>query len=104
MMDINIDTEHLREAARRHGAAAEQLAEVPQSHDAIQQSLDSLGPIFAELREAGRALLEQRRASYEQQASDHADMARHLEHAAVTWEADEDERARRIQAVHDDPA
>jgi hypothetical protein len=103
-MDINIDTEHLREAARQHSAAAEQLAALPQTHEQIQQSLDSLGPIFADLREAGRALLEQRRVCYEQQAADHAEMARHLEHAATTWEVEEDANAQRIRSVHDDPS
>ena len=48
-MDINIDTSQLREAATQHGAAAEVLRSVPFSHAAIQESLDSLGPIFASL-------------------------------------------------------
>jgi hypothetical protein len=103
-MDINIDTAHLREAARQHSAAAEQLAAVPETHEQIQQSLDSLGPIFADLREAARALLEQRRACYEQQAAEHADMARHLDHAATTWEAEEQAKAQQIRAVYDDPS
>ncbi len=100
-MDINIDSDQLREAATAHTAAADYLRTVPDSHGDIQASLDSLGPIFAELREAGRALLEQRRACYEQQADDHADMAQHLQHSAERWEIDEEDRARQIRAVHD---
>ncbi|CAJ1494473.1 type VII secretion target [[Mycobacterium] burgundiense] len=101
-MEINVDLENLRAAATHHAQAAEQLRVVPQNHPGIQESLDSLGPIFAELREAGRALLEQRRACYEQQADDHVDMARFLEHAAASWEAHERDAAAQIQAVRED--
>jgi Excreted virulence factor EspC, type VII ESX diderm len=99
---INVDPEHLREAAVLHTEAAEQLRAVPASHAAIQESLDSLGPIFAELREAGRALLEQRRLCYEQQADDHAEMAHVLVESATRWEEHEDDSVAKLRAVHDD--
>ena len=64
---IHVVPAHLREAAGHHQETSEYLRTLPSSHEAIQQSLDSLGPIFGELREAGRELLEQRRLCYEQQ-------------------------------------
>ena len=48
---IVIDPANLRDAARRHAETADYLRTVPSTHDAIQDSLDSLGPIFGELRE-----------------------------------------------------
>ncbi|CAJ1578381.1 type VII secretion target [[Mycobacterium] wendilense] len=101
-MQINVDLDNLRVAATQHARAAEQLRVVPENHHEIQQSLDSLGPIFADLREAGRELLEQRRACYEQQADDHVEMARYLEHAAAGWEAGEQDAVQQIRAVRDE--
>ncbi len=69
---IHVQPDTLREVADQHQEASEYLRTVPSSHAAIQESLDSLGPIFSELREAGRELLEHRRLCYEQQADDHA--------------------------------
>jgi len=63
---IHVVPAHLREAAGHHQETSEYLRTLPSSHEAIQQSLDSLGPIFGELRQAGRELLEQRRLCYEQ--------------------------------------
>ncbi|BBZ02142.1 hypothetical protein MCHIJ_15790 [Mycolicibacterium chitae] len=100
-MEINVDLDNLRAAAVQHARAAEHLRVVPETHHDIQQSLDSLGPIFADLRDAGRALLEQRRACYEQQAEDHVEMARYLEHAAASWETGEQDAAQQIRAVRD---
>ncbi|MBI3217829.1 MAG: ESX-1 secretion-associated protein [Mycobacterium sp.] len=99
---IRVDLENLREAATRHGEVADQLRVVPDSHDAIQQSLDSLGPIFAELREAGRELLEQRRLCYQEQADEHSAMADSLRASATYWEEHEDERAAAMRALSDD--
>lgn len=101
-MDINIDTANLRAAATQHRSAADQLRTVPDTHAAIQESLDSLGPIFAELREAGRSLLDQRRACYVRQADDHADLAAHLQSSATHWEADDTDRARQIDETRGD--
>ena len=43
---IRVDPANLREAASKHTEAAEYLRGVPAQHAAIQESLDSLGPIF----------------------------------------------------------
>ena len=84
---IHVVPANLREAAGHHQETSEYLRTLPSSHQAIQQSLDSLGPIFGELREAGRELLEQRRLCYEQQADDHAKIAENLTKSANMWEA-----------------
>ncbi|BDB39594.1 MULTISPECIES: ESX-1 secretion-associated protein [Mycobacterium] len=98
---IHVVPAHLREAAARHQQTSDHLRTIPSSHAAIQQSLDSLGPIFSELREAGRELLEQRRRCYEQQADDHADIAQHLEISAATWERHEQDAAGMLGGIVD---
>jgi hypothetical protein len=87
---IRVIPANLREAAARHAETADYLRTVPCTHDAIQQSLDSLGPVFGELRDAGRELLEQRRQCYEQQADDHAEIAHNLTKSAQLWEQHEE--------------
>jgi hypothetical protein len=99
---IRVEPENLRDAAAHHGEAADYLRTVPATHDAIQESLDSLGPIFGELREAGRELLEQRRQCYEQQAHDHATLANNLKRSAQYWEEHEANTAATMRGVLDE--
>ena len=99
---IHVVPARLREAAGHHQETSEYLRTLPSSHDAIQQSLDSLGPIFGELREAGRALLEQRRLCYEQQADNHAGIADNLTKSASMWEQHDSESAQKIERISDD--
>lgn len=96
---INVQPAELRRAAETHRLAAEQLSEVPRSHDEIMASLESLGPVFAELRDAGRELLEHRRSCYLQQAAAHSDLADTLQQAADAWEHHESSAAQRIQRL-----
>ena len=96
---IRVDPEALRAAAAEHTGASEYLRGVPGQNAAIQESLDSLGPIFGELREAGRLLLEERRACYDRQADDHARLAENLTSAAGRWELNEEERAAQFRAL-----
>src|SRR5512135_2848119 len=91
---IRVVPAHLREAAAHHQETSDYLRTVPSSHEAIQESLDSLGPIFGELRYAGCELLELRRQCYEQQAADHADLADKLTESATIWERHEQDAAR----------
>lgn len=98
---IRVDPANLRDAAAKHTEAADYLRTVPATHDAIQESLDSLGPIFSELREAGRELLEQRRLCYHQQADDHAAMADNLGKSATYWEQHEEDRAGVFRSLGD---
>jgi hypothetical protein len=99
---IHVVPANLREAAGHHQETSEYLRTLPSSHQAIQQSLDSLGPIFGELREAGRALLEQRRRCYEQQADNHAEIADDLTKSASMWEQHESEAVDKIERISDD--
>lgn len=96
---IHVVPANLREAAAHHEETADYLRTVPSTHEAIQQSLDSLGPVFSELREAGRELLEQRRQCYEQQADHHAEIAHNLKTSASTWEQHEDEAADQFKRI-----
>ncbi len=98
---IRVVPAHLREAAAHHQETSDYLRTVPSSHAAIQESLDSLGPVFGELRDAGRELLELRRQCYEQQADDHADMAEKLSASAAMWEEHEQDAARNFGGIVD---
>src|SRR6201995_2479862 len=99
---IHVGPPQLREAADHPQETSEYLRTLPSSHEAIQQSLDSLGPIFGELREAGRELLEQRRLCYEQQADNHADIADNLTKSAGMWEQHEADAAEKLERISDD--
>jgi hypothetical protein len=99
---IHVVPDNLRQAAGHHQETSEYLRTLPSSHQAIQESLDSLGPIFGELREAGRELLEQRRLCYEQQADSHSQMADNLTKSASMWEAQDAESAQEIERISDD--
>jgi uncharacterized protein YukE len=98
---IRVMPANLRAAADHHDQASEYLRNVPTSHAAIQESLDSLGPIFSELREAGRELLEHRRLCYEQQSADHAELAEQLRASATAWEDNEEAAAAKFKGLDD---
>ncbi len=98
---IEVAPEELRRAARRHRETAEHLSTVPAGHADIMASLESLGPIFSDLVEAGRELLDQRRASYEQQAAAHGELADNLSTAADLWEQQDADAAGDLRGVVD---
>jgi hypothetical protein len=98
---IRVVPAHFREAAAHHQDTSDYLRTIPSSHAAIQESLDSLGPVFGDLRDAGRELLELRRQCYEQQADDHADIAAKLTASATMWELQEQDAARAFRDVVD---
>lgn len=100
--EIRVGTADLRAAAVRHRETADYLAAVPASHVAIQASLDSLGPIYGELAEAGRQLLEQRRQCYEEQAAEHAELADRLVAAAQLWDEHERSAEARFRGITDE--
>lgn len=99
---LNVAPGELRAAAREHRQTADHLATVPAGNAEVQSTLDSLGPIFAEFRDAGTDLLEQRRACYLQQAAAHADMADRLSQAAAAWEQQDADAAQQLRAVAGD--
>jgi hypothetical protein len=83
---LRVAPDELRQNARAHGEFADELSTAHRSHSAVLGMLDSLGPVFADLGEAGRALLDQRRSCFQQQAAVHADLAGTLAHTAQVWE------------------
>lgn len=97
--NLNVVPEDLRRAALEHLETADRLRAVPAEHPRIMAALESLGPVFAELRDAGSELLEQRRSCYEQQAAAHADLADRLREAAEAWDRQDAEDARRLRDV-----
>lgn len=97
--EIRVVPEAMRLAAQRHSSTADELMTAPKTHGDIMASLDSLGPIFSELRAAGRDLLEQRRACYEQQAAAHSDLADNLNLAAATWDHSDSVAAQELRNV-----
>ncbi|HEX7322095.1 MAG TPA: type VII secretion target [Mycobacterium sp.] len=99
---IRVVTGNLRQAAAHHRETSAYLASIPLSHPDIQASLDSLGPIYSSLREAGRDLLEERRRCYESQAAEHADMADSLIVAAEAWDQHQQEGAAAFRAIADE--
>jgi hypothetical protein len=96
---LNVVPAQLRQAAGEHRDTADHLATVPARQGDILATLESLGPIFAEFRDAGRELLDQRRVCYEQQAAAHADLADRLSRAADFWEQHDEDAARQLRAV-----
>lgn len=99
---LNVIPEDLRTAAREHRDAAERLGTASAAHAGIMASLDSLGPVFGELRDAGRRLLDQRRICYQQQAAAHADLADKLGHAADVWERHDIDAAGQLRTLTED--
>lgn len=88
----------LRRAAGEHRATADRLAAAADDGD-IMATLDSLGPVFGDLRDAGRNLLEERRACYQRQAAAHTELAGRLGEAADVWERHDAGAARRLGDV-----
>ena len=96
---INISPEELRQVARTHRETADDLRTAGSHDAAVMATLESLGPVFADLRDAGRDLLMQRRECYEQQALAHADLADQLSHAADVWEHHATAAAGELRAI-----
>ena len=96
---VNVVPQELRQAAAMHRDTAEYLGTVPANNAAVMATLESLGPVFAELREAGSDLLEQRRVCYEKQAVAHTELADRLSYAADSWEQQDADAADVLRAV-----
>ena len=99
---LNVVPADLHGAAREHRQTADHLAAAPLGNAEVMASLESLGPIFAELRDAGRELLGERRVCYEQQAAAHVDLADRLNRVADGWEQHDAGAADRLGAVAED--
>ena len=84
---LNVVPAQLRQAAGEHRDTADHLATVPGRQADVMSTLESLGPIFAEFREAGKELL------------DHAELAHRLDRAADFWEQHDKDAARQLRDV-----
>lgn len=93
---LNVVPDDLRRAADAHREIAEQLSTACASHPAVIATLQSLGPVFADLRAVGHRLLEERRECYRQQAAAHGDLADTLCQAATVWECHDSDSARQL--------
>jgi hypothetical protein len=94
--------ENLRDAAAHHQQASEYLRTVPSSHAAIEESLESLGPIFSGLAQAGTELLEQRRQCYQRQADAHAELAENLLASVRMWQQQQQDAGDQFDGIVDD--
>lgn len=99
--DIKLNPEVIRRAAAAHTAAADYLRTVPESNANIMACLESLGPVYAQLREEGRTKLDERHASYHQQADDHEATASGLNAVNARWESHEQDAKNRFSQLRE---
>lgn len=99
---LNVVPADLRQASRDHRDTAEHLVAIGSADADVMAGLESLGPIFADLRDAGRDLLGERRTCYQQQAAAHGDLADRLSAAADAWEQHDADAAARLRDVAGD--
>jgi len=90
---IHVNQDVLTNAAGNHQAASDYLSTVPASHEGIQATLNSLGPIYGDFRQAASALLDARKNCYDDQSSEHATVSDNLHRAVATWNKHEDDAA-----------
>lgn len=95
--DIRIDREVIQRAADGHTAAADYLRAVPESNEGIMASLESLGPVYAQLREEARGKLAERKSSYHDQASSHENAAAGLTTVNTMWDNHEQDAQGRFR-------
>lgn len=86
---IHVDQGVLADAALDHQRASDYLATVSDSHEGIRAALNSLGPIYGDLREAAGSLLDARKNCYDDQSSEHAQMSDNLNQAAAAWDTEQ---------------
>jgi hypothetical protein len=99
--NMKLNPEVIRRAADDHTAAADYLRTVPESNARIMSCLESLGPVYAELREEGRTKLDERHASYHQQADDHEAAASGLHTVNARWESHENDAQERFRQLRE---
>lgn len=100
---IQLTTRELRANAAAQHTIAEELAAESGAHVELTSMLDALGPVFADLRDAGRMLLDQRASCYQQLAAIHGDLSDKLTHAAQEWEGADGDAASRLRTFHERP-
>lgn len=100
---IHVNENILMDAALHHQEAADYLASVAASHEAVQATLNSLGPIYSEFRQAAASLLEARKHCYDQQSEEHSAVATNLRRAVQMWTEQEDHAATTFRGLTDEP-
>ncbi len=103
MADLEVAPGELRRAAAAHCEIADELATASRAHAAVAATFHALGPVFADFREAGVALLEQRDECYRKHAAAQDDLADKLGSAALEWENRDHDAAVRLSCLGDRP-
>ncbi len=98
---IHVDAEVTQRAADGHASAAQYLRSVPDSNEAIMTCLESLGPVYAELREAGRSKLDERKACYHAHADEHDRVAAGLQQVNTVWSNHEEDSGAAFRALRE---
>lgn len=99
--EIRVNQGVLTNAAGHHQEAADYLGTVSASHEGIRATLNSLGPIYGDLRDAADALLEARKNCYDAQSSEHSQVADNLNLAVATWNQHEDDAVKTFRHLTD---
>ncbi len=99
--NIHVDQGILTSAAGKHRQASDYLSTVSASHEGIQTALAALGPIYGDFRRAADSLLDARKNCYDDQSSEHSEMADNLDLAVATWNKHEDDAAKSFRRLTD---
>ncbi|WP_046315031.1 type VII secretion target [Mycobacterium sp. UM_Kg1] len=91
--NIHVNRDVLINAAGNHQEASDYLATVAASHERIQATLNSLGPIYGDFREVAESLLEARANCYAEQSREHSAVSANLHRAVAMWNEHEDQAA-----------
>ncbi len=98
---IHVNQDVLTNAAGHHQEASDYLSTVAASHEAIQATLNSLGPIYGDFRQAAGSLLDARKDCYEDQSSEHSTVSDNLHRAVAMWNTNEDDAANAFRHLTD---
>ncbi|MCV7383047.1 type VII secretion target [Mycolicibacter longobardus] len=99
--NIHVNQGVLTNAAGNHQQTSDYLSTVPASHEAIQTTLNSLGPIYSDFRQAAGSLLDARKNCYDDQASEHSTVSDNLRLAVATWNQHEQDAADAFRGLTD---
>ncbi|OBH18227.1 ESX-1 secretion-associated protein [Mycolicibacter terrae] len=98
---IHVDQAVLTNAAGNHQQASDYLATVAASHEGIRTTLNALGPIYGDFRQAAGSLLDARKNCYDDQSSEHSQVSDNLNRAVATWNKHEDDSAAAFRHLTD---
>lgn len=99
--NIHVNQDVLNNAAGNHQQAADYLSTVAASHEGIRATLNSLGPIYGDFRQAAESLLDARKNCYDNQSGEHSTMSDNLRLAVARWNEHEDDAATAFRRLTD---